>query len=189
MRVNQKIVVVLAEDQYEDLELWYPVLRMREAGMAVVIVGPEAGQTYTSKHGYPVTSDQAADAIDPAHIHALIVPGGYAPDRMRQYPEMVALVRRVYERGGIVASICHGGWMPASAGIVAGKRMTSYSSIRDDMVHAGAKWVNEAAVQDGQLISSRDPDDLPAFCSMILRALEQGTEKPRVREKADAAVG
>ncbi|MFO7534379.1 MAG: type 1 glutamine amidotransferase domain-containing protein [Kiritimatiellia bacterium] len=171
---NQKTVVVLAEDQYEDLELWYPVLRMREAGMTVVIVGPEAGQTYTSKHGYPVTSDQSADAIDPARVHALIVPGGYAPDLMRRYPEMVSLVRRVFERGGIVAAICHGGWMPASAGIVAGKRMTSFSSIRDDMVHAGAKWVDQEAVQDGQLITSRNPHDLPAFCSMILRALGTG---------------
>jgi protease I len=181
MKVAQKTVVVLVEDLYEDLELWYPVLRMREAGLAVVLVGPEAGQTYKSKHGYPALADQSPDDIDPAHVHALIVPGGYAPDHIRRHPDMISLVRRVYESGGIVAFICHGGWIPASAGIVTGKRVTSYPSIRDDMIHAGAHWVDEAAVQDGQLISSRDPDDLPAFCATILRALEKEPGQAKAR--------
>lgn len=171
MQLEDKQIVVLVEDLYEDLELWYPVLRMREAGADVRIVGPAAGEEYTAKHGYPAKADAVASDIDPAAVDALIVPGGYAPDLIRRHHAMIQLVRDVNGHGGIVAFICHGGWVPISAGIVKDKKATSFFAIKDDMINAGAEWVDEEVVQDGNLISSRTPDDLPAFCKTILEAV------------------
>ena len=125
MTLMGKTVAILAEDQYEDQELWYPLLRFREAGAAVMVVGAEKGHTYLSKHGYPVTADAAAASMDPASIDALIIPGGYAPDLMRRHPGMIRLVRAVNADGGVIAFICHGGWVPISAGI--GTRLSSPS--------------------------------------------------------------
>ncbi len=171
MELTGKKVAVLAEDVYEDLELWYPVLRMREAGAEVVIVGTGTKNTYESKHGYPVKVDMAADAVRPEDYAAVIVPGGYAPDKMRRYPAMLNLVRGVSERGGLVAMICHAGWVPVSAGILKGKTVTSTPAIKDDLINAGAQWVDREVVVDGNLISSRAPDDLPAFCRAIIENL------------------
>jgi protease I len=171
MKLTGKKVIVLAEDLYEDLELWYPLLRLREAGAEVLVAGPDAGAVYKSKHGYPVTADVAAADADPAEIDALIIPGGYAPDRIRRQPAMLDLVKAVHERGGVVAFICHAGWVPVSAGILKGRRVTSFSAIRDDMINAGAQWTDEEVVRDGNLISSRTPDDLPAFCRAIIDVL------------------
>lgn len=173
MHLLGRKVAVLVEDYYEDLELWYPVLRMREAGAEVRIVGPEAGRQHMSKHGYPVKADASASDVDASSLDALIIPGGYAPDHMRQHPEMVKLVADVHERGAVVAFVCHGGWMPASAGIVRGRRVTSWPSIRDDMRNAGGEWVDQACVRDGNLISSRQPADLPDFCRVIIEALNE----------------
>lgn len=172
MELNNKRIVILAEDQYEDLELCYPSLRMREAGADVCVIAPEAGKTYTGKHGYPTVSDATPADVDPATVDALIVPGGYAPDLMRRHEEMVELVRDVDAAGGLVAFICHGGWVPISAGILKGRKATSFFAIRDDMVNAGADWVDKEVVLDGNLISSRTPDDLPAFCRTIIDALK-----------------
>ncbi len=171
MELTGKKVAVLAEDIYEDLELWYPILRMREAGADVVVVGTGTKNTYESKHGYPVKVDIAADAVKPEDYAAVIVPGGYAPDKMRRYPAMLNLVRGVFERGGIVAMICHAGWVAVSAGILKGKTITSTPAIKDDLINAGAKWVDREVVVDGNLISSRAPDDLPAFCRAIIENL------------------
>ena len=171
MTIQGRKVAVLAEDMYEDLELWYPVLRMREAGATVTIIGPKA-QTYTSKHGYPVEATETADRADMKQFDVLIVPGGYAPDRMRRSEAMVRLVRDAFNQGKIVAAICHAGWMLASADVLRGRRATSFSSIKDDMIHAGAEWVDQPVVRDGNLITSRFPDDLPAFCSEIISALQ-----------------
>jgi protease I len=172
MELQGKRIAILAEDHYEDLELWYPLLRMREAGARVTVVGMPGVEAYHSKHDYPVEVDAAANAVSADDFDAVIVPGGYAPDRMRRHPPMLDLVKGIFERGGIVAMICHAGWVPISAGIVKGKRVTSVSAIKDDLVNAGAEWVNQEVVQDGNLISSRGPDDLPAFCRAMIAALE-----------------
>lgn len=171
MDLKGKRVAVLAEDDYEDLELWYPVLRLREAGAKVTVVGTGSKQTYESKHGYPVTVDTQADRAFHSDFDAVIIPGGYAPDRLRRHPSVLTLVREVFAQGKIVAAICHAGWVPISAGIVRGKRLTSFSAIKDDLVNAGAEWVDEEVVVDGNLITSRTPDDLPAFPRAIIEAL------------------
>lgn len=175
MELYGKRVAVLVEDVYEDQELWYPVQRLREEGAHVVLVGPEAGKTYASKHGYPATSDQAADNVSVSDYDAVIIPGGYAPDRMRRHPAMVKLVADVVIQDKTVAAICHGGWMLCSAGVLDGRRTTSFVAIRDDMVNAGATWVDEEVVCDGNLITSRKPDDLPAFLRSIIGSLAQSS--------------
>jgi len=169
--LNGKRVGILAENHYEDLELWYPLLRLRETGAMVVVIGMKGVETYHSKHGYPVKPDVVAEETAAADLDAIVVPGGYAPDYIRRHPAMLALVKGVYDKGGVVAFICHAGWVPISAGIVAGKTVTSVSSIKDDLVNAGAKWVDQEVVQDGNLISSRGISDLPAFCRTIIAAL------------------
>jgi protease I len=171
MKLEGKRVAILAENNYQELELWYPLFRMREAGAQVTVVGTSAGQVYKSKLGYPVKADVAADTVAAGYFDAVIIPGGYAPDYMRRHQSMLDLVKDVFERDGIVAFICHAGWVPISAGIVKGKKVTSVSAIKDDLINAGAQWVDEEVVRDGTLISSRMPDDLPAFCRTIIDAL------------------
>ena len=182
--VNKKIAI-LAEDNYEDLELWYPLLRLKEAGADVSVVGMSGVEAYHSKHGYPVRVDVAASAVLDKDFDAVIIPGGYAPDRMRRHPPMLDLVRRVFGRGGLVAMICHAGWVPISAGIVEGKKVTSTPAIKDDLINAGAQWIDLEAVQDGNLISSRGPDDLPAFCQAIITALVR-KDLNQMSESADS---
>lgn len=171
MELQGKKIAVLAESNYQTLELWYPVLRMREAGASVTIVGTGSGKEYISERGYPVKVDVAASEVNAADLDAVIIPGGYAPDRLRRYEAVLDLVKGVSDRGGVVAFICHAGWVPISAGIVQGKKVTSVTAIKDDLRNAGAQWVDQEAVQDGNLISSRGPDDLPAFCRAIIAAL------------------
>ncbi len=171
MELEGKRIGILAEDQYEDLELWYPLLRMKEAGAKVDIIGMPGAEVYHSKHGYPARTDVSVDEVMPDDFDAIIVPGGYAPDRIRRHQPLLDLVRGVFESGGVVAFICHAGWVPISAGIVEGKRVTSFVAIKDDLANAGAEWVDEEVVQDGNLISSRTPADLPAFCRTIIASL------------------
>lgn len=166
--VEGKQFAVLVEDLYEDQELWYPVRRLTEASAEVTLVGPEAGATYQSKHGYPATADKAAGDVSAEELDGIIIPGGYAPDRMRRHESMVRLVRELFEAGKTVAAICHAGWMLCSAGILKGKTATSFFAIKDDTVNAGADWVDKDVVQDGNLITSRTPEDLPAFMKAIL---------------------
>lgn len=165
-----KRVAVLAEDQYENLELWYPYMRLREAGAEVVIVGPEK-KSYASKEGYPAEAEYAAADAEPAHFDGVVIPGGYAPDKLRRYPEILEFVRRIHNDGKTVAFICHAGWVPISANIVSGRRVTSVKAIKDDLVNAGADWVDEEVVIHRNLISSRTPDDLPAFGRAIVEVL------------------
>jgi protease I len=172
MELEGKRIAILAENNYQELELWYPLLRMREAGAEVSVVGMPGVDTYKSKLGYPVSVDVAADAVTADDFDAVIVPGGYAPDLMRRHQPMLDLVRGVFERGGIVATICHAGWVTISAGILQGKRATCVSAIKDDMINAGATYVDAEVVQDGNLITSRVPKDLPAFCRTIIAALQ-----------------
>jgi len=173
MNLKDTRVAVLAEEIYEDLELWYPVLRLREAGAEVKIIGPKAGEVYKSKHGYPAKADLSMDDVNAADFDALVIPGGYAPDRMRRHPAMLNLVRAMHEARKPIAFICHAGWVPISAGIVRGRTVTSVSAIKDDLVNAGAKWVDQEVVVDGNLITSRTPPDLPAFCRELVKMLSQ----------------
>ena len=170
MDLKGKRVAILAEDDYQEVELWYPLYRLREAGAEVRVVGPRTS-TFKSKLGYPVEADLSAESARPEDFDAVVIPGGYAPDRMRRHPAMVDFVRRMAEQGRVVAAICHAGWMLASAGVVRGRRVTSFFSIRDDMVNAGAEWVDAEVVVDGNLVTSRKPDDLPAFCREVIRLL------------------
>lgn len=170
-QLKGKTVAVLVAELYEDLELWYPVYRLREEGVRVWMIGAEEGRTYASKHGYPAKSDQAAiDAIID-EFDAVIIPGGYAPDHMRRDPAMVKFVADAVRDGKTVAAICHGAWMLCSAGVLSGRRATSFSGIRDDLINAGAEWVDEEVVQDNNLITSRTPADLPAFMRTIIKDL------------------
>jgi protease I len=186
MELVNKRIAILAEDNYEDLELWYPLLRMREAGAEVSVVGMTGVDAYHSKHGYPVKVTVAASAAVEIDFDAVIIPGGYAPDRMRRHPPMLDLVRRTFQRGGLVAMICHAGWVPISAGIIEGKKVTSTPAIKDDLINAGAQWIDLEAVQDGNLISSRGPEDLPAFCQAIIAALRR-QDLQEVSESASPA--
>ena len=171
MSLKGKKVAVLAEEMYQEMELWVPYYRMKEEGAEVKVVGAGGARAYTSKHGYPVTVDVQADAVSAEEFDAVVVPGGYAPDIMRRHPTMVKLVRDAVQQGKVVAAICHAGWMLASTGVVRGRRVTSFFSIKDDMVNAGGQWSDSEVVVDGNLITSRKPDDLPAFCREIVTAL------------------
>ena len=171
MRLDGKRVAILAENLYQEMELWVPYYRLREEGADVKVVGAGGARSYTSKHGYPVNVDVQAEQVKAVEFDAVIVPGGYAPVLMRRHPAMVALVREAVQQGKVVAAICHAGWMLCSAGVLKGRRATSFHSIKDDMVNAGAEWQDAEVVVDGNLITSRKPDDLPAFCRAIVAAL------------------
>jgi protease I len=176
-------VAILAETLYEDLELWYPYYRLREAGADVFVVGSGSAETYQSKHGYPVTVDAEADTVTASQFDAIVIPGGYSPDHMRRHPAMVKLVREAYEQHKIVAAICHAGWMLASANVVRGRTATSFRSIKDDMVNAGAVWVDREVVRDDNLVTSRTPADLPAFMRTIITALRERRTSDRLERE------
>ncbi len=168
-----KRVAVLVEKFYEDLELWYPVLRLREAGCQVQIVGPKAGETYASKHGYPAKADAAAAEVKASDLDAVIVPGGYSPDHMRRCKPMIELVTEAARLGKVVAAICHGPWMLCSAQCLKGRKVTGFYSIRDDVENAGGIWRDAAVVRDRNIVTSRTPDDLPAFMTGLFEALAE----------------
>jgi protease I len=172
MQLTGKRVIVLVENLYQELEVWYPLLRLREEGAETLTVGSGSSDSYMSKVGYPVHVDQKAEDVNIDEFDAVIIPGGYAPDIMRRYPAMVKLVKDAFNKGKVVAAICHGGWMLASAGVVMGKKLTSFFAIKDDLVHAGADWMDAEVVVDGKLITSRKPEDLPAFCREIIKAMK-----------------
>lgn len=168
---NQKILMLVA-DKYEDLELLYPKYRFREGGKEVVIAG-EKKQVYTGYHGYPCQSDATFEDIKVDDFCALVIPGGFAPDKLRTIPKVLDIIRQFHDQKKLIAFICHAGWLPISAKIIKGVNCTSYGAIKDDMVNAGAKWVDEAVVVDQHFISSRSPEDLPQFCPAILDYLSK----------------
>ncbi|MCI0453513.1 MAG: type 1 glutamine amidotransferase [Candidatus Dadabacteria bacterium] len=172
MQLKGKRVAILAENLYQELELWYPLYRLREEGAEVVVVGTGSSDTYQSKHGYPVKVDTTADKVKGGDFDCVIVPGGYAPDYMRRYPALLKLVRDAFDHGGIIGAICHAGWVLVSAGVLRGKKATCVNAIRDDMVNAGAEYINAEVVRDGNLVTSRIPDDLPAFMREIIKAIK-----------------
>jgi protease I len=164
-------VAVLAENIYEDLEAWYPILRLREAGAEVVVIGPEKGVVYTSKHGYPLKSDMASDKARAKDFAGVIIPGGYAPDKMRRDKAMVRFVRDIFRDGGLVASICHGPWLMCEADILRDRQFTCVGAIKTDCINAGGRFLDREVVVDGNLITSRTPPDLPAMMRECLAFL------------------
>ncbi len=168
-----KTAAVLVERMYNELELWYPVYRLREAGFDVKLVGPKAGESYASKHGLPARADVAAADVKADDFDVVIVPGGYAPDYMRRVPAMIRLVADAASLGKVVGAICHGPWMLCSARCIQGRNVTGSIAIRDDVENAGGVWQDGACVRDGNVVTSRAPDDLPAFMQGVLAALAQ----------------
>lgn len=166
-------VLIFVGDIYEDLELWYPKLRLIEAGAEVVVAGQEANHSYAGKNGYPCISDAAIAEVRAQDFHGLVVPGGFMPDKLRRDPKVLQLVRDFAESGKLVAAICHGGWIPISARVYRGVRVTGSPGIKDDLINAGANWEDAAVVIDRHFVSSRKPDDLPDFCRGILKVMEK----------------
>lgn len=164
-------ILIFVDKTYEDLELWYPKIRMEEAGFKTVTAGPKAGETHLAKHGYPCIAEASYDEIQAKDFEALIIPGGFSPDKIRRSQKALEIVREMNEAKKPVAFICHGGWVPISAKILAGKNVTGAVAIKDDLENAGAKFLDEPVVVDDNLISSRSPKDLPDFCKAILKRL------------------
>jgi protease I len=173
MRLAGKRVAILAGPGYEDLEFWVPLMRVREEGAEVTVVGIRRGETYASKSGgLTATADVGAEEVSADQFDALIVPGGWAPDKLRRYPAVTGLVRALYAEGKVVGSICHGGLVLISAGVVKGHRATGSKGIRDDLINAGASWTyDEAAFRDGNIVWGRVVPDIPAFCRELVLAL------------------
>lgn len=169
--ITGKRILFFVGNIYEDLELWYPKLRLIEAGAKVVVAGPKAGEKYDGKHGYPCVSDAAIADMQSKDFDGLIVPGGFMPDHLRRDAKVLELVREFSAAGKLVAAICHGGWIPISAGVYRGVRVTGSLGIKDDLVNAGAIWEDAAVVVDRHFVSSRKPDDLPEFCRGILQVM------------------
>ncbi len=164
-------ILMFVDDIYEDLELWYPRLRLIEAGAHVVVAGLQADRVYHGKHSYPCRSDAAIADMEAADFQGLVVPGGFMPDKLRREAKVLSLVRDFAGAGKLVAAVCHGGWIPISAGVYRGVRVTGSLGIKDDLVNAGAVWEDAAVVVDRHFVSSRKPDDLPDFCRGILGVL------------------
>ncbi|MGH9672507.1 MAG: type 1 glutamine amidotransferase domain-containing protein [Bryobacteraceae bacterium] len=171
MELRGKKIALLVDTLYQEMEVWYPYYRLKEAGAEVVTVGATAGATYGSKLGYPCPCEKSYDQVSARDFDGVVVPGGYAPDHIRRHAKANQLVRELDREGKLVAAICHAGWVLCSAGILKGRRATSFFAIRDDMVNAGALWEDAEVVVDNNLVTSRKPDDLPAFCRACIKVL------------------
>ena len=171
MELQGKKVAILVEDMFNVFEFWYPFYRLKEAGATVVVVGTGRKAQFSGKPATEVTADVSIDAVQAGDFDGVIIPGGYAPDMMRRSPAMVRFVAESLTGGKTVAAICHAGWMLASAGILQGRRVTSFFAIKDDLIHAGADWVDEPVVVDGKLVTSRVPDDLPLFMPAVIKSI------------------
>ena len=168
--MQNKTVLAFLDDIYEDMELWYPKLRLEEAGYALKCVAPEL-KTYSGKHGYPAQADVRLEDVRARDYCGLLVPGGFMPDKLRRDAKVLSLTKEFFDKGNMVAFICHGGWIPISAKILRGKHVTGSLGIKDDLENAGGIWVNEPVVVDGNLISSRTPRDLAPFAAAMVKFL------------------
>ncbi|WP_156290321.1 type 1 glutamine amidotransferase domain-containing protein [Oceanobacillus salinisoli] len=173
MRLENKKVIALVEHDFEDLELWYPILRLKEEGATVHLVGKEAKKKYIGKYGVPAESDYAFGDVKAEDYDAILVPGGWAPDKLRRYPEVLEMVRKMDQSKKPIGQICHAGWVLISANILNGVKVTSTPGIKDDMTNGGAEWFDEAVVSDGHIISSRRPPDLPVYMKVFADTLAE----------------
>jgi protease I len=171
--MHNKRILMFVGDDYEDLEVWYPKLRLAEAGARVVLAGPEARAKYRGKHGYPCVSDAAISDVSADEFDGLVVPGGFMPDKLRREPAVLELVRAFHAAKKLIAAVCHGGWIPISAGVYRGVRVTGSLGIKDDLVNAGAVWEDAPAVVDRHFVSSRKPEDLPEFCKAVIEVMNK----------------
>ncbi len=171
MALPSKRVAILVEDLYQDQEVWYPYYRLKEAGVDVMLVGT-GKKDYKGKYGYPLTAHRMADQVSARDVDGVIVPGGYAPDLLRRSPAVIQLVKEANLQGKVIGAVCHAGWVLCSADVLRGRTVTCFSAIRDDVVNAGATYVDQEVVRDGNLVTSRKPDDLPAFMRIFLEALQ-----------------
>lgn len=171
MELTGMKILAFTDDEFEDLEMWYPILRLREAGAQVDIAGTKKGQVYQGKYGVPLTSDYEFGEVASSDYAGLYVPGGWAPDKLRRFADVLRLTREFHEAGKPIAQICHAGWVLISAKIVSGYTMTSTPGIRDDLENAGAIWVDQEVVVDRNIVSGRRPPDLPAFTKAFVDVL------------------
>ena len=174
MELSGKKVAILADNMYQEMEIWYPLYRLREAGAEVVVVAAKAGETYSSKLGYPVAANVSYEDVKAADFDGVVVPGGFAPDIIRRYAKANQFVKDLDSQGKLVASICHGAWVLCSAmGMLKGRRATCFFAIKDDLINAGAAYEDAEVVVDKNLVTSRKPDDLPTFCRAAIEVLKK----------------
>lgn len=170
--IHNKKIIIFAESYYEDLELWYPKIRLTEEGAKVIVAGT-GDKIYKGKNGYPIEVDGSIKDYNAKDFSAVVIPGGWAPDKLRRYKEVLDFVREMHKDRKVIAAICHAAWILASAGIIKGRKLTCVSAIKDDMTNAGAEYLDKEVVVDENIITSRMPNDLPAFCREIIRALTE----------------
>ncbi|WP_257350440.1 type 1 glutamine amidotransferase domain-containing protein [Pseudalkalibacillus decolorationis] len=172
MKLSDKRVIAFVENDFEDLEMWYPVLRLREEGATVHVVGDQENKEYVGKYGVPIVSDYSYNDVNFYEYDAVLVPGGWAPDKLRRDKKVIEIIQYMNDQKQIIGQICHAGWVLISAGILSGKRVTSTPGIKDDMTNAGADWTDDAVVVDGHIVSSRRPPDLPDYLRELINVLE-----------------
>ena len=180
MDLHGKRLAILVEDLYQDQEVWYPYFRLKEAGAEVLVVGTNK-KDYKSKHGYPITANVTIDNVSANQFDGVIIPGGYAPDILRRFPEVLAFVSDLHHQGKLIGAICHAGWVLCSTDILRGKTATCFFAIKDDLINAGATYVDREVVRDGNLVTSRKPEDLPAFLKTIIDVLSEQPASRRGR--------